>query len=183
MGYRGQPLDRGFRESLEHGISAVQKIMRPAATAAYYSLLPREDGILLTGTELVLPGRSIAKLLSRSVKCCVMAATIGLEIDREIRRLSVAGMTDSVIFDACATAAIEAVCDGLQKKAAEELGEAGYRITHRFSPGYGDLPLELQKGLLTLLQAEKRIGITLTASGLMVPCKSVTAIFGLEKKE
>ena len=183
MGYRGQQLDGGFLASVENAISEIRQLMRPAAVKEIFPLTRGEGGLLLTGTELVLTGRSIAKLLSDSVKCCVMAATIGIDVDRQIRRLSVSGLTDSVIFDACATAAIEAVCDAFQAEIEEAVREEGYRITSRFSPGYGDFPLDIQGKLLRVLQAEKRCGITLTSSGLMVPCKSVSAVFGLEACE
>ncbi|MCR5275107.1 MAG: Vitamin B12 dependent methionine synthase activation subunit, partial [Clostridiales bacterium] len=49
-----------------------------------------------------------------------------------------------------------------------------------FSPGYGDLPIEVQKEFLPLLDAERRLGITLSDSYLMSPSKSVTAIIGIE---
>ena len=52
----------------------------------------------------------------------------------------------------------------------------------RFSPGYGDLPIEVQKDFLPLLDAERRLGITLSESCLMAPSKSVTAIIGVASK-
>ena len=52
-------------------------------------------------------------------------------------------------------------------------------MTDRYSPGYGDLPLTLQPRLLALLDAERKIGLTLTDTCLMTPRKSVTALFGL----
>ncbi|MBR3258643.1 MAG: vitamin B12 dependent methionine synthase, partial [Eggerthellaceae bacterium] len=50
-------------------------------------------------------------------------------------------------------------------------------------PGYGDLPLEVQPDLLGLLDASRRLGITLSDSLLMSPTKSVTAIVGLRPAE
>ena len=55
--------------------------------------------------------------------------------------------------------------------------------TWRYSPGYGDLPLDIQFDLLTLLQAQKRIGLTVMNSNMMVPTKSVTAFIGLSEGE
>lgn len=52
----------------------------------------------------------------------------------------------------------------------------------RFSPGYGDFPLDCQQRLLDSLEAGKRIGIKLTDSLLMMPSKSVTAVMGVSKK-
>ena len=57
--------------------------------------------------------------------------------------------------------------------------ECGKRCRPRFSPGYGDFPLECQPGLFRLLGVQRNIGVTLTDSLLMLPTKSVTAVIGL----
>ncbi len=49
----------------------------------------------------------------------------------------------------------------------------------RFSPGYGDLPLAVQREFMTLLDCAHLIGINLNESLLMSPSKSVTAIIGM----
>ena len=58
---------------------------------------------------------------------------------------------------------------------------AGCALRHRFSPGYGDLPLSVQPAFLAALDATRRLGITLTSSFLMVPTKSVTAFVGVAR--
>ena len=52
-------------------------------------------------------------------------------------------------------------------------------LTERFSPGYGDLDMAVQKDLCLVLDTGRTIGVTLTESCMMVPVKSVTAIVGL----
>ena len=74
-------------------------------------------------------------------------------------------------------AAIENVCDNLCEDLAEALSPA--RLTPRFSPGYGDFPLSQQAALCAVLNAERRIGLTLTPGGLLLPQKSVTAVIGV----
>ena len=54
-------------------------------------------------------------------------------------------------------------------------------IKPRFSPGYGDVPLEIQKDIVMLLDCAKRIGVSLNDSLLMSPSKSVTAFIGLQE--
>ena len=54
--------------------------------------------------------------------------------------------------------------------------------TWRFSPGYGDLPLETQGDFLRTLNAEKRLGVTLSPGGLCIPTKTVTAVIGLSTR-
>jgi cobalamin-dependent methionine synthase I len=52
-------------------------------------------------------------------------------------------------------------------------------MNRRFSPGYGDLPLNVQAKFLEIMQASKKLGIYLNESDLMIPRKSVTAILGV----
>ena len=49
----------------------------------------------------------------------------------------------------------------------------------RYSPGYGDLPLTLQSSLLALLDAPRQVGLCASASHILTPRKSVTAILGV----
>lgn len=51
----------------------------------------------------------------------------------------------------------------------------------RFSPGYGDWPLDSQAEMLRLATASQ-IGLNLTSSLMLTPRKSVTAIIGLIPK-
>ena len=56
-------------------------------------------------------------------------------------------------------------------------------ITFRYSPGYGDLPLDVQNSFLRALDAQKKIGLTVSENNLLFPRKSVTAIIGIVDSE
>ena len=56
---------------------------------------------------------------------------------------------------------------------------SGKYMTFRFSPGYGDYPIEMQKEYLRILDAPRKIGLTTGDSCLLVPSKSVTAVLGI----
>ena len=101
----------------------------------------------------------------------VLAATLGSEADRLIKKYSVTDMSKAVVMQACAAAKLEEFCDNIQKR-------LGY-MRPRFSPGYGDFPLEYQKLILQLLEAPKKIGLSMTEASMLVPTKSVTAIIGI----
>jgi len=51
----------------------------------------------------------------------------------------------------------------------------------RFSPGFGDLTLDIQPQVLAVTNARKNLAITLDGGFLMSPSKSVTAFVGVEK--
>ena len=57
----------------------------------------------------------------------------------------------------------------------------GLHARPRFSPGYGDFPLEVQRDFERILEMPKTIGVTLSDSLLMTPTKSITAVIGLSE--
>ena len=118
---------------------------------------------------------SLKKFLGGNEKAYIFAATIGLGADRLISRYSTLSPSKAVIMDGCATAAIECFCDYLCEKVFEVPKQ------ERFSPGYGDLPLAMQKDIIAFLSTSLSIGLSLTDSMLLTPTKSVTAI--VKKKD
>ena len=89
----------------------------------------------------------------------------------------------ALLLDACASAAVENLLEQLQAGLTAELQEQGWQLTARFSPGYGDLPLDCQAQFCATLDAARRIGLTVSSSGLLLPRKSVTAVIGLAQQE
>ena len=57
--------------------------------------------------------------------------------------------------------------------------EDGAKTGIRFSPGYGDLPIETQVYMAKMLDLERRIGVRVNSNMMMNPVKSVTAIAGI----
>ncbi len=122
---------------------------------------------------------SLAKNLENCKEAVFFAATVGIELDRLIERYSRISPTKALLMDAIGAERIEALCDAFCQKLADEARKS---LAPRFSPGYGDLPIEVQKDVFSLLGSEKRIGLVLNDSFLMSPSKSVTAIVGLRGK-
>ena len=52
-------------------------------------------------------------------------------------------------------------------------------MTSRFSPGYGDYPLEYQQNVIQYVDGPRKIGLNVTENHLMIPRKSVTALMGI----
>ena len=130
------------------------------------------------------------KVVSQSLKkhmqnCCgaiVFAATIGIEIDRLVARYGVISPSKSVICQAIGTERIEALCDMFCFDMQEKMSHAGKTLISRFSPGYGDFPLDFQNEIFAVLDCSRKIGVSLNKSFLMSPTKSVTAIVGIKKQ-
>ncbi len=110
--------------------------------------------------------RDLAKALKEQKKVILFAATLGVEIDRLIKKYSKISPSRALMFQAIGTERIEALCDAFCNEM--DLGR-------RFSPGYGDLTLSIQKNIFDVLNCTKYIGVSLNDSLLMSPSKSVTA--------
>ena len=123
--------------------------------------------------------RDLAKCLSGCEKTLVFAATVGLEIDRLILRYGIIEPSLALCIQALGAERIEALCDTFCDEMKARFATEGKKMRPRFSAGYGDLPLSLQKEIFASLECEKRIGLTLNDSLLMSPTKSVTAIIGI----
>lgn len=112
--------------------------------------------------------QDLAKNLQNCEKVILFAATIGVEIDRLIMKYGAVSPAKAMMFQAIGAERIESLCDAFCKKP-------------RFSPGYGDLPLETQKDIFQVLGCSRNIGLSLNDSLLMSPSKSVTAFVGIEE--
>ena len=125
--------------------------------------------------------KSLSKLLRDCNRAVLFAATVGLEIDRLIAKYNRISPSGAVCLQALGSERVEALCDLFCEEMQERMKKNGEFVTRRFSPGYGDLPLEMQKDVFRTLDCSRRVGITLNDSLLMSPSKSVTAIFGIGK--
>ena len=136
--------------------------------------------VSLPEAGLALPGDLAGKMLAECDTAVLLVATLGAAFDRILNEWEARDMAKAVVVDVCGSAWTEAVCDAAE---AEIRGRfPGLYCTDRFSPGYGDLPLDLQAGFLRALDAGRKLGITANESSLLIPCKSVTAVIGLSEK-
>ena len=129
--------------------------------------------------DAIMGGRDIANHLDGCEKAILMCATLGAEIDKLIRINQISDMAKAVVLDSFSSVAVEQVCNKVDEIIAEKY--AGYNMTFRFSPGYGDYPISLQQDFLRMLDAPRKIGLTTNDNYLLMPTKSVTAVLGLSK--
>jgi cobalamin-dependent methionine synthase I len=158
-----EKIDKAFRDKYE---PLLQSVITPRCVWKKFDV----------GRD-ALRGSDIKTHLEGCDKIIILAATLGLQVDELIRQTEAADMAGAVVLDALASAAIEQVCDLAEADIRAEHSE----ITARFSPGYGDFPLEVQSELLGLLNAKKKIGLYVNKSNLLIPRKSVTAVIGVKK--
>ncbi len=195
LGYRAQQQDdehaagRGLSAEYARLLDQTERrclsIARPRAALRTFAVVgtqTNEEGLpelVLADCALRLPGHSIAAHLAGAQAVGIVAVTLGTAFERELRRLALTDPTAELVMDAVGTAAIERAADAAEALLVAEARERGLFPTWRYSPGYGDFPLSTQPTLLATLDAQRRLGITLTNSLLMIPTKSVTAVVGM----
>lgn len=168
---------------LARRLARVEDDVRAACRPAAYWRLEtvaagEETGDLVFG-PLAVRSRDLARVLAGCRHAFLFCATLGAGVDALLRRYSQTSGADALMAQAAATAAIEGWCDACAEKLLAEPAVAGERLRMRFSPGYGDLPLAVQRPLLQILDSARRAGIVLTETCLMIPSKSVSAIIGV----
>ena len=174
LGYKGGELPPEIEADIDRCEALLLRTARPRVVWRRFPL--SADGVPI-GTELRPEGGDVRALLAGCEAVIFLAATLGAEAEALQRRAQAMNMADAVILDACGSAAIENVCDNLCEDLAR--AEAPMYLTDRFSPGYGDLPLGQQADFCRLLDVGRRIGVSLSPGGLMIPQKSVTALLGV----
>ncbi len=135
----------------------------------YKTIELKDSGLLI--------GESVKSHLNGCKKAVLLCATLGAEVDKIIRTAQITDMAKAVVLDAMASAAVEQVCDEVEKLVVYENTDS--YLTWRFSPGYGDYPLSLQGEFLRILDAPRKIGLCTNSNSILTPTKSVTAIIGL----
>lgn len=161
-------------------ISRQEGYMEPAADVnsdmVDTEVLPDENRTVCNFDSFSVRSEQLAKNLQGCNKVLLLAATAGVGIDRLIGKYGRIAPSKALMFQAIGAELVEAVCDAFSK---EYEAEHNCSLRPRFSPGYGDLPLETQKDIFAVLECAKKIGLTLNDSLLMSPSKSVTAFVGI----
>ena len=131
----------------------------------------------IRGKKVTLPfmeteSELLSSYLKNGSRAIFFACTIGSEIDRLILKYSKLSPSKALMLQAIGAERIESLADSLES----ELKKRYVLTKPRISPGYGDWSIASQKDILNALNASKLLGMSLSASMLMSPTKSITAV-------
>ncbi len=169
------------REYLERVKKVARLIIEPKGIYEEYAY-DTETGTVACDPPIVLEAPAIRKHLEGAEKVVLLAVTVGEAIEEQSSAFFQENeYTMGVLLDAAATTAVEQVADELQKLIEEKAKKRGYIPTWRFSPGYGNWPVEAQRDIEKMLDLHQ-IGLTVTETCMLYPRKSVTAIMGLKRE-
>lgn len=177
--YMGMPPQQADEATRALAIQCGQQLLSVAAPrwcGRVFELSFQPDGVWLD-CGLLLGGQELKSHLEGCTKAVVFCATLGVDADALIRRIQYTDMARALGLDCAAGALVEQLCDRIEGHIHTQM--PGLYSPYRFSPGYGDLPLGVQRALLDLLDAHRLIGLSATDSCILTPRKSVTAILGL----
>lgn len=145
--------------------------------AVCFSVLP----VLVRGdasdfSAFTFNSKNLSHALRGATSALVFACTVGIKIDRLIKKYSEISPARALVFQALGAERVETFTDLFIK---DYENTCGVKTSPRFSAGYGDLPLSAQKDIFNLLNPQKNLGLTLNDSLIMSPSKSITAIAGI----
>ena len=122
--------------------------------------------------------KTLTDLMDQASQLIFIGITLGQEAERLIQRLSVKDKYLAYVMDGALSAYLEDSLDRIQK---EDQRKTENYITDRFSPGYGDIDHALQRDFARVLDIYKNLGLSLSKENLLIPRKSVLAVYGETK--
>lgn len=127
----------------------------------------------------ILRGQDVCRHMAGCRQAILLAVTLGAGVDGQIRRAGVGDIAAGVASDALASALAEQMAEQAEALLRQHITAAGGWITGRYSPGYGDWCIDVQPLVAAALDAARQIGLYVTATNLMTPRKSITALLGV----
>ncbi|MGN0807405.1 MAG: vitamin B12 dependent-methionine synthase activation domain-containing protein [Candidatus Coproplasma sp.] len=144
--------------------------------AVYDTYDIKADGDELNLGFAEIHSHSLALNLKGCSRIVLFAATAGAGVDRLIVKYSRISPSKAAVLQAMGAALIESWCDEICARLKEKYNTN----TSRFSCGFGDCDITLQRDIFYALSVTKRLGITLSDDCFMTPTKSVTAMVGIK---
>lgn len=179
MGMHAAP-DDNFLALADQCEKRLLSAVSPRYIYRVFPVVLTEEGVNCEGSGLLLTGEDAAAHLNGCSRVILLCATLSAGADVAIRAAGAEDVLAGMMTDAMASALTEQLCDAAEKEILSAFPEE--YPTWRFSPGYGDLPLSVQEGFLRAVNAEKRLGVSVSEGGMLIPVKSVTAFIGLSRQ-
>ena len=171
MGYHGTEPDKATQQEVQSVITEASEIVRSQFSFFVVRELPAFE-----------VGRIIERQLQGSEAYALFVCTAGGEYEAFQQQLKHEGdLLRVFIADALGSVIAEKTADIMERHLQTSIDKLGWHHTNRFSPGYCGWPVSDQQMLFPLFNGHT-CGVTLTASSLMLPIKSVSGIIGIGKK-
>lgn len=168
--------DKEAEALLRKVLDDYRSVFSPRHVTAFFPVESVDPVVTFVGTDVTLEGESIRRHFTGATEGLFSAFTLGIAFDKKVRELSLSHPSESVALNAIGSAYAERKADELLKEVRLQKEQQGFKTTFRFCPGYGDLPLKTNVAIASALAAGKRIGLTVTDDGLLLPVKSIVGV-------
>ena len=180
LGYGNHAVDIHTLDLVEDSFRELDQVGRMKIVYRIFDVSMEKDGHLTIG-KLKIESKNLSRNLKGCDRAIVLGATLGTGVDMLIRKYSLTDMARVVVLQACGAAMLEEELDRWQEQMADQFMKENLYLRPRFSPGYGDFSIEHQTMIGRMIEASKKIGLTVTDSLMLSPSKSVTAVIGISE--
>jgi hypothetical protein len=170
-----------FPDALEHVLSVADHLIRAHGGYHVFPLDACDSNALTINGLRLETGKIISKPFQKTDFVAVFACTAGSEVQAACSDFTARGESVmAYIMDTVGTVVVEKAMDRIASELSQEAAGMGWLTTNRYSPGYCGWHVGEQQKLWSLLP-ENFCGISLNASSLMTPVKSISGLMGLGK--
>lgn len=167
LGYKGQPLSEEFYILFDE---CEKEVKEYAQFKAVYKLFELSDDFYIKELDLYMNYADALITLKGCHHMIVIGYTLGYPLERRIKYTQKLDMHKAVIMDAIASSYLEECADKFDERFTER--------AQRFAPGYGDVPVELNRVFFKALNMDIKLGVTLH-NDIFTPQKTMLCFMGL----
>lgn len=174
--------EEGVARAIKQAIDSAYTLIHGKACYKTFQVKEvRSDRVAIEESDTLFVGGNMTKLLAKCDYTTLLACTIGPELERKVDHIKKTHTADAYFLDVVGGWMADYMADRVDGIIQSEVLRSGYARTMRYSPGYGDWDLPVQREVLDLVEAST-IGITCTETFILQPRKSVTAVIGWERR-
>lgn len=156
-----------------------EHLLEPAIAYETYPISGVSQDQLFLADNVVLRGPLLTSALSDAEELVTVVCTIGHKVEKQVTDyLGGSEPLRGLLLDGIANAAVDSLTHETCKLIKGVASIRDYQASSPCSPGMPGFPITEQWPLFQLVPAEE-IGVSLTASGIMVPRKSASMVIGL----
>ncbi len=174
LGYHHQDIPNSFHHLYDE---CEKEVKEYSNFKVVYKVLALSDDLMIDELNIKMDFEDTRFYLKGCHQMMLIAATLGVSLERRLKYMQKIDMSKAVIMDAIASSYLEYCLDEYEK-----ILDIKNR-TFRFAPGYGDVPLYLNKPFAKYLDIYKHLGVTLSDHYLFIPQKSMLGFIGIGKSQ
>jgi hypothetical protein len=170
-----------IKDLILESLASVKKarLLEPVAAYEYYTVSSMNGSQISLEGDKAIHGPLIPAVFPEAKVLAVLICTIGPRLEKQVTDYSKSGEAmRGMILDGIGSTAVDMMALEVLRRLASEVSSRGYEISSPVSPGMPGFPLTEQWNLLGLVKADE-IGVRLTASGVLVPRKSLSMVIGI----